>query len=303
MTRPRRDTKKKPRITEQQIDDIKRLFMEGVPISEIAIEVGAHRHTVSAYIASKHIDIVADEARKQVLTAGLEKHFKELAAFARQDIRKRYNASAPGAIHTTAKISTSGVMALPHLGSTSHYVTTEWARMYDTSPRDQHLLRSLREHTTKFRLWAHWDRWRKQVASFENASQALWAWLERKIEDKPPDDVQDSGIVRSWIFGNIMRIAGGREPEGIETLMQHAWTEGTSPTVHSNPSAVSEYALQNLEEARNWPELDTLRSAMAELAGGENQPELRRLADQIDFELAGVELMESFGASCHLCPT
>jgi len=108
--------------------------------------------------------------------------------------------------------------------------------------------------------------------------------------------------VQSWVFGNIIRAASGRDPAGIETLTQSAEPGEFRPAVYSNPSALSRYARNMMEEANNWPELDALKSAMANLADPKTQAELRRLAKDIDFALAGIELMNAFPGQCDICP-
>jgi len=303
MTGSAQGKKDKRRITEPMISDMKQLFQSGLTISAIATQMGVHRQTVSAYLAEKHQDLIGDAVRTALLGEGLRNHFGELATFVRQNIRKQFNASAPEALHTAGKISTTGVLALPYLGSVPYYITGEWTRMYNPSLRERHMLKSLQRHLGDSKLWVYWDRWHKKVASFEGTSRALWDWIGRKIEDEPPDDIKNLEIVWSWVFGNILRMAGGQEPEGIETLTQWAETGGEfHPVVDGNLSDLSRYAAKIMEEARGWPELDTLKSAVSELASNQSQAELRRLTGEIDFVLAGIELMNAFPGKCDICP-
>lgn len=303
MVTPGQGKRRKQRITEEKITDMKRLYLEGMTISAIAKELDVHRQTVSTYIAEKHQDIVADEVRKQLLGEELRNHFDQLKGFIRQDIRKQLNASVPGEMAAPGIIFTAGILGLPYTGTGApHYITGEWTGMYSPPPREQHLLKSLREHTRYSKLWVYWDRWHKTVAPFERASRAFWEWMGQKLEDDPPDDIRDIETVQSWVFGNIIRMAGGKEPAGIETLTQHAWPEGISPAVYSNLSPLSRYAQKVLEEAKCWPELETLKSAIAELADAKSQSELKSLAGEIDFALAGIELMGGFPGRCYLCP-
>lgn len=303
MVKPGRGTRKRPRITEQQITNMKRLYSEGKTISAIAKEMHVHRQTVAARIAEKHPDIVADSARKKLLGEGLRAHFEQLKEFVRQDIRKQINASAPGETAAPGNIFTTGILGLPYTGAGApHYIHNEWARIYNPTPREQHLLNSLREHTRDSKLWIHWDRWRKKVSPFENTSRNLWERLGEKLEAEPPDDIRDTETVQSWGFGNIIRVASGRDPAGTETLTQGAEPMEFRPAVYSNPSALSRYARNMMEEANNWPELGPLKSAMSELADSKSQAELRRLAREIDFVLASIELMNAFPGRCDICP-
>lgn len=41
---------------------------------------------------------------------------------------------------------------------------------------------------------------------------------------------------------------------------------------------------------------------MVDLADAKSQVELKGLAGEIDFALAGIELMGGFPGKCHLCP-
>jgi len=303
MVTPRQGKQSKKRITEEKITDMKRLYLEGMTISAIAEKLGVHRQTVTGYVAPKKRDIVADDVRKQLLADELRNHFNQLNRFIREDIRKQLNASAPGETAVQETISTAGVLGFPYSGAGApRYITDEWNRMYTLPPREQHLLKSIRQHTRDSKLWVHWNQWRKKVAPFEGASRALWEWLGDKLEVEPPDDIRDIETVRSWVFGNIIRIAGDREPAVVETLKQSARPGGFIPAVYSNPSNLSRYALKILEEARGWPDLGTLRSAMSELADSKSQAELRRLAGNIDFVLAGIELMNAFPGRCEICP-
>lgn len=303
MVAPGQGKQRKKRITEEKITDMKRLYLEGMTISAIAEELDVHRQTVAGYVAPKNRDIIADEVRKQLLGEELRNHFDQLKGFVRQDIRKQINASAPGDTAAQGTISTAGVLGLPYSGTGApHYITGEWSRMHNPPPWEQHLLKSLREHTRDSKLWVYWDRWHKKASHFEAASRALWERLKEKLEDDPPDDIRDVEIVRSWVFGNIIMIAGDRDPAGVETLTQGAKPGEFRPVVYSNPSYISRYAQKFLEDVKGWPELDNLKSAMSELADHKSQSELRRLAGEIDFVLAGIELMKAFPGRCEICP-
>lgn len=293
----------KKRITEQQVATMRKLHAEGATIAEIARTMKIHRHTASSYLTSRHLDIVGDQVKEKLLGAQFQNHFGQLTEFVLSDIRKQINASTPGEVAKIGKLSTAGVLGFPYTATGfPHKITGEWSRMYNPQPRDQHLLISLREHTRGSKLWVYWDRWHKKVAPFEKNSRALWEWLGVKLEEDPPEDIREIETVRSWVFGNMLVMAGGREPAGVETLTQGAQSGEFKPVVYSNLSRIQLYARKALDEAMVWPGLDSLKSAMADLADAKSHSELKRLAGEIDFALAGIELMSGFPGKCHLCP-
>ncbi|MCK4793794.1 MAG: hypothetical protein KAV87_59245, partial [Desulfobacteraceae bacterium] len=283
--------KRKKRITEEMITDMKHLYLTGLTISAIAEKLNVHRQTVTGYVAPKNRDIIADDVRKQLLEEGLRNHFNQLGKFVREVIRKPLNAAAPGKAAMKETISTAGILGLPYTATgTPHYITEEWERMYTFSARDQHSLLSLREHTRDSKLWVPWDRWHKKVAPFEGASRALRDWLGVKLEEDPPEDIRDIEIVRSWVFGNMLGMASGREPVRVETLNQSAEPGEFRSGIYSNLSHFQRYAQKVFDEAMDWPDLNSLKAAMADLADAKSQLELKGLAGEIDFALAGIEL-------------
>jgi len=303
MVTPGQRKQRKKRITEEMITDMKRLYLEGMTISAIAEELKVHRQTVTGYVAPRKRDTVGDMVRTKLLEGELRSHFNQLSEFVGEDIRKPLHASAPDKEAAGKTITTAGVLGLPHTATGApRYITLEWERMYALSAHDQHLLRSLREHTRDSKLWVFWDRWHKKVAPFEGASRALRDWLGQKLEEDPPEDMRDIETVRSWAFGNVLGMAGGREPAGVETLSQGAGSGEFRPVIYSNPSRIQLYARKALDEAKGWPELTSLKSAMVDLADAKSQVKLKGLAGEIDFALAGIELMSGFPGKCHLCP-
>lgn len=301
MAASRRNPRKKSRITEEKITDMKRLYREGMTISAIAKKLDVHRQTVTAYIAEKHQDIVADEVRKQLLGEELRNHFNQLVVFIQRDIRRRFNASPASGLQVQGTINTAGSLGLPYPDA-PHVITSEWSRMYNPTAREQHLLASLRRHTRDSKLWILWDRWHKKVDSFEKTSRLLWDWLGDQIETTPPDDIGSAEKVRSWVFGNLIRIGVGKDPNVIETLTQAANGNELSPVANSQIPPLSMYALKMLEKARSWREYDMFKSSIVELAASSTQAELKSLARDIDFVLAGLELMNAFPGHCELCP-
>lgn len=325
MATTERYSAKKARITDEQLTEMKRLSREGKSISAIARAIGCHRQTVRMHLREKHGDIVADEVRRQVLTQELRNHFQQLVKFAQVDLKLRLDASLPeherpklGEARAHGPIFIGGMLGLPYPGGTM-YMSKEWMRMYRPSPRESHLLQSLREHAKESSVWVHWDSWRRKVADYETASGQLLGWLEDRTEADLFEKIGPTGIelVRCWLFGNVLRRASGVEVEGLEITEQGlVSSKGISSLVggmeahlivaktadEAGSRALRDYLSGILGEAQQNPGWTILRSATAELKRKESQLELRRIAKEIDYALVSIELMHAFPGRCPLCP-
>lgn len=314
MAEQRDDSKKKTRVTSEDLTKIKRLYREGMSISDIATEVGFHRHTIRKHLQEKYEDIVAEEARRQVLAEELGSHFKQLKSFALNDLKARLDASVPrlkrsGKPRTPGPIDISGLLGLPCM-DTAIAMSEEWVRMYKPSPREDHLLKSLRQHTEDLALWISWDRWRRKVSTYEKASRYLWTWLEERLEEAILEKIDPQKVESTmrWTFGNILTIADGREPGDLDIFRRSVFDPpdtlmGHDPNKDTDGSQASfQYLSGILLEAQNMSQWEELKSATAELGNRESQLELRRLARDIDYDLVNVELMGAFSGHCPLCP-
>ena len=298
---------KKPRVTVEQLTDIRRYYREGLPVTQIAEKTRLHRHTIRTYIKEKFEDVIADEARKSVLMEGLQQHYRDLSDFARLNLRAQLDASVPQSrketAHAPGSISTDGIMALPFKG-TPQYMAQEWIRMYPPSPRADHLMKSLRAHTKASGIWTHWDKWRKIVSAYRDSSKKLWERFDEKIKNKPQKMYHplDMDSFREHAFGNILRIIdsdGSNEPEIITV---DTAGDGILPIVKSKDSQLTVLLKDIIDEVRGLPEWSSLIKATATLKYNIIQEELRRLARKIDAELVSVELMHAFSGRCELCP-
>lgn len=292
----------KKRVTEQNITEMKRRFLEGQTISAIARDMKVHRQTVSSYISERHQDVIADDIRKQLLSQELQNHFNQLTLFVRQDIRHRMDASTQLKPESEGFISASGVFGFPILVGTPHYITREWKRLYNPPAREQHLLNSLRKHTRDSKLWVYWDRWYKAVSPLETNSKDLWEWLEARLENDPDIDNRDFDILQSWIFGNIIREASGKDRASIEGIKKIDETEEFTPMVYGDRSTFPKIMDEIIEESKALPEFSNLGASITDLDNSQKQSDLRHLAKDIDFILAGIELMTAFPGKCALCP-
>lgn len=307
--------KKKARLTDEQVTEMIRLKREGKSISAIARIIGCHRQTVRMHLREKHGDIVAEEARKQVLIEELRGHFQELTNGVPVSLKWRLDASRSESSYPTGfqvlrlpgPISLAGRLGLPGPGLTK-YTVYEWGRMYSPLPKVKHLTQALREHTKDSDLWVHWDSWRKEVADYETLSWQLSLWVIDKTEperwQKIDPEYMDS--VRRWLFGNILLKTSGADYERLEDKGEDLITPAGEVVAPVSDSAsrqvLREYLDGILKEAEQQPQWSALESATAQLKKGEKQKKLKDIIGKIDSALDGIELMRAFPGHCHLCP-
>ena len=309
--------KKKARLTDEQVTEMMRLKREGKSISAIARAIGCHRQTVRMHLREKHDDIVAEEARKQVLIEELRGHFQELANFV-QLLKVHLDASPSEGGYRSypttglfarplGSISSTGRLGLPGPGSAKHLVH-EWGRMYNLLPRDKHLIQALREHTKDSVLWVHWDSWRKEVADYETLCRQLGLWVYTKTEPKRWEKIDPEYMdkVRFWLLGNILLKTSGAAREELVGSGRDLTTPAGDLVARAADSAsrqaLREYLDGILEEAELQPQWSALESATAQLRQVEKQKKLRDIADKISAVLDDIERMRAFPGHCHLCP-
>jgi hypothetical protein len=277
--------------------------------------MGCHRQTVRTHLRERHGDILADEARKQVMIDELHAHFRELADFARIDLKWRLKASSsekPGVtapeIPMPGPISVAGTLGLPGPGSVE-YVAYEWERMYALPSRDKHLIQALREHTKDSDLWIHWDAWRREMADYETLSQQLFQWVMDKTEAEQFQMIaaEDMERIERWLFGNILRKTSGDEYEKPEIRGRDLTSPGGREVIARakddiTAKVLNDWLWNTLGEAETLTGWGALEAATKELKGKEKQNKLRDIVRKIDLALDGIQLMRAFPGHCHLCP-
>jgi hypothetical protein len=277
--------------------------------------MGCHRQTVRIHLKERHGDILADEARKQVLIEELRAHFQKLADFAGIGLKWHLKASASEGSGVTAPeiampgpISVAGMLGLPGAGS-AEYTAYEWGRIYDLPSKDKHLIQALREHTKDSDLWVHWDGWRKEVADYETLSRQLLQWVVDKTEPERLQMIDPEYMerVQRCLFGNILRMTSGIEEEKLEMRGRELTTPGAREVIarvrdSADIKPLYDWLRDILREAKTLPEWAGLESAAAELKDREKQNRLKDIIAKIDSGLDGIELMRAFPGRCHLCP-
>jgi hypothetical protein len=307
---------KRLRITPEQITEMRRLQREGHSISAIARIVGCHRQSVQRILAEPKGDAVAEKARESVLAEEYRRHFEDLTKLADKGLRSMLDASPPnhegrqaGERRPKGPISLGGALGLPHPGDASE-MSMEWIRLYRPPSGTASLLRGLREHAPGLRFWEHFDAWRKKVAQYEEAGSAILGFVEDRTEWDLYEAIEPPKLeaIQLWAFGTLLRLAINLQPQDLQGFRKSAFDpKGVIVARDENADAdgsahVYHVLTSVLTEAQRLPEFETLKAEASELMCKETQLELRRIAREMDRELAIIELMHGLPGRCHLCP-
>jgi hypothetical protein len=313
--------KKRPRVTDEQVGEMLRLKREGKTDTAIGKLLGIHRQTVHRYLKRRRNDILADEARKQVLIDELRGHFQLLANFA-DNLKWRFGASpsegqwirdpvrgalTPNRALTGMAGSTflAGDIGIPGSGGAC-WVGAEWKRMYSTSPTDEHFIQALREHTKGSSLWLQWDRWQEGVADYATASRSLFSWVKDRAETELLQKTEPEYLepIEEWLMGDILRETNRLAGEELEIKRADLVTPEdrllARARSNSDAQALKEELVRIREQARQLPEWTEVQRATPKVKGG--QQELRHIVAEIGSALDGIKLMGAFRGRCHLCP-
>ncbi|GAI99627.1 unnamed protein product, partial [marine sediment metagenome] len=273
----------------EEVVEMLRLKREGKKDTAIAKSLGIHRQTVGRYLKRRRNDIVADEARKQVLIEALRGHFQELAKLATASLKMRLDASSSEGsesgypttgvfvglfVRFPVPISSAGRLGLPGPGS-ANYTVSEWGRMYELPERDKNLIQALWEHTKESDLWVHWDSWRKELADYETLSRQLGLWVHTKTEPERREKIDQEYMdkVRWWLFGNILLKTSGAAREELVGSGRDLTTPAGDLVARAEDSAsrpaLQEYLYGILEEAEQQSQWSALESITAQLKDAE----------------------------------
>jgi hypothetical protein len=294
------------KITDEQVTEMMRLRREGKSTSEIARTVGCHRQTVRAYLRERRSSILADEVRKEVLKEALLGHFRELADFAGKELVHRFKFSYPEGQHILV-----GLLGLPGVGS-PFYMTNEWERIYEPALRGSALQKALKEHTGYSPVWRYWDEWEYIVGQYAVTSADLRDWLTGKTEVPEIYFVvnrDDLNKIQKWLFGNVLRLAGGESYSGLSIMKTGSRVElrcsCNGAVVAEVKNAEDAKVLASrlgdiLKEAQGLDLLNELQEAMKEVEG--RKDELKEIAIKAISELEILGMKRAFPDRCHLCP-
>lgn len=317
-------TLKRPRITGEQVQEMIRMRRQGESIKVIAQAIGCHRQTVRTYLKEKHGDILAEEARKEVLKGELLGHFQELVSFAQVGLKCRLDASPLKqerkvlTVRQTGPIYLEGLLGFPSIGPCT-YMYNEWARMYRPSAKDDYLMKSLREHTKESMVWKYWDEWWRKLADYATVTRDFFEWLEGNVETDLYNliDLSQIRLVQIWLFGSILRETSGGGAEWLQIRGQTLLSTETKATTTTGEEAslvlaqttdesgikqLQQYVFDILHQAHDKPQYSELRHLTTQTKLKETQLELRRIARNIDTALASIDLMRAFPGRCSLCP-
>jgi len=177
----RKADSRKPRISEEQINEMIRLRRQGKSISAIARATGCHRQTVRAYLKERQADILADEVRKQVLTNELQKHLDDLTKFAASLVDHLTIPDSP-----TEERDVAVVLAplLPKDFPMGLDLASRKARreQREMDRQNKMLLRSLREHTRAKGWWQAFEEWQQAWNTCRSALQELRGEANELVE-------------------------------------------------------------------------------------------------------------------------
>lgn len=309
---------KRKRLSEEQVQEMLRLRRQGQSVKAIAQAIGCHRQTVRLHLKERRGDILAEEARKQILIDELRSHFLELATLATATLKLRVDASPSEGSESSypatglfarflVPISSAGRLGLPGSGD-ANYTVSEWGRMYELPERDKHLIQALREHIKDSDLWFHWDSWRKEVAEYETLGWQFGLWIYTKTEPKRWQEIDAEYMdkVRFWLFGNILLKTSGAAREELVGSGRDLTTPAGDLVARAKDSAsrqaLQEYLYGILEKAEQQSQWKALEFATAQLGDREEQKKLKDIADKISVVMDGIERMRAFPGRCHLCP-
>jgi len=147
---------RKPRITDEQINEMMRLRRQGKSISAIAQATGCHRQTVRGYLRERRGDILADEVRKQVLIDELRRHLDDLAQFAASLAHRL-------PVHNSPNVKRDVEAVFAPL----------WGKERQAIRRNKMLFESLREHTGEKGWWQAFKEWEQAWDACNRALEEL----------------------------------------------------------------------------------------------------------------------------------
>lgn len=221
MTGKKSPGKPRPRITDQQIREMVRLRRQGKSISAIARATGCNRQTVRVYLKERQADVLADEARKQLLTNEQQKHLDDLTQFAAFLVSRLTVPDSPTEDRDVTKV------LYPLLPEDLPQGLSRKARREQrrTDRQNNMLLRSLREHTGEKGWWQAFEEWQRAWAT---CIEGL-----KEVREQAPEVVGDFLKKKENLKEEIERKTGKEDvlKRIVDGVLRAAWWVGTA----SNP--------------------------------------------------------------------
>jgi len=207
----------RPRITNEQIREMVRLRRQGKSISAIARATGCNRQTVRVYLKERQADVLADEARKQLLTNEQQKHLDDLTQFAASLVSRLTVPDSPTEDRDVAKVLD------PLLPKDLPQGLSRKARreQRQTDRQNNMLLRCLREHTGEKGWWQAFEEWQQAWATCTKGLEEIRKQAPGVLNKKTNLKEKEEEVERKTGKENVLeRIVDG--------VLRAAWWVGTA---------------------------------------------------------------------------
>lgn len=275
-----------PRITQQELEKMVELYLQGRTFKAIAQAVGRHWQTVRKYTVRALREREGEQLRREALKAALIEHFDDLVR-------------ALGAI--------SQLLDMPDW--TTRPVPGAWQPAAPPR-RDYLLLQALKEaHAKDSPLWALWDNWNQTRRAYDNELPHLNAKVDRELKAIEQSSVGAS--LREQLNEVLVRRA-------VSIAMDGSLYEPSMLTVRPALNGEGKEETQELWLGESTllatgRDMDGFRQALSELMLDMKQwdetKELARLyrrlielKTSIEEEVEVLSLRRAFPGRCRLCP-
>lgn len=275
-----------PRITDDELDKMVALYLEGKTLKAIAKEVGRHWQTVRKYAVKALREREGQELRREALKSALLLHFQDLV----------------GALG-----SLTGLLEMPEGDVREPF--QPWQRK-SPARREHLLLQALREaHAKEAPLWAWFDRWNQDREAYDRAILPL----RDRITSEMATLSESPGVVLTNKLHPVLLTRGLSVARGGSIYDPEMLRVVHPPSDSGDPKGSEELwlAYSNLlAEGQGMEKLrQNVAAVMTNMAEWEETKELARLyremADlkaKMEEEAEVLSLRRAFTGRCRLCP-
>jgi len=207
----------RPRITNEQIREMVRLRRQGKSISAIARATGCNRQTVRVYLKERQADVLADEARKQLLTNEQQKHLDDLTQFAASLVSRLTVPDSSTEDRDVAKV------LYPLLPKDLPQGLSRKARREkrQTNRQNKMVLRSLGEHTGEKGWWQAFEEWQQAWVTCIEGLKGVREQAPEVLNKKTNLKEKEEEIKRKTGKENVLERI-------VEAVLWAAWRVGTA---------------------------------------------------------------------------